>query len=174
LRGAEGALFPSSGVCEILVKASWDVGDNSAQAMVTGSTNVFITNANEPQHAAAAHKILTTPDAHVVLVLGGDHLKEGIKAIQQAVEDPTLGPHYAAVEAKRLAQPFQDRCAECGQAEKLLERMDAVQTEREKAKLDKLLRKHAKQQHGGAQSAHGGKQSGHGKGKVGLKQQNGA
>jgi hypothetical protein len=174
LRGAEGALFPSSGVCEILVKASWDVGDNSAQAMVTGSTNVFITNANEPQHAAAAHKILTTPDAHVVLVLGGDHLKEGIKAIQQAVEDPTLGPHYAAVEAKRLAQPFQDRCAECGQAEKLLERMDAVQTEREKVKLDKLLRKHAKQQHGGAQSAHGGKQSGHGKGKVGLKQQNGA
>lgn len=181
LRGAEGALFPSSGVSEILVKASWDVGDNSAQAMVTGRTNVFITNANEPQHAAAAHKILTTPDAHVVLVLGGDHLKEGIEAIQQAVEDPTLGPHYAAVEAKRLAQPFRDRDADCGPAERLLEKTDAVQTEREKAKLDKLLRKHAKQPpggkqsgHGGTQSGHGGTQSGHGKGKGGLKHQNGA
>jgi hypothetical protein len=49
-----------------------------------------------------------------------------------------------------------------------------VQTEREKAKLDKLLKKHAKQQHGAKQGEHAGKQSAHGKGKAGLKQQNGA
>jgi hypothetical protein len=166
LRGAEGALFPSSGVSEILVKANWDVGDGSVQAMVMGRTNVFITGAHEPQHAAAAHKILTTPDAHIVLVVGGDHLEEGVKAIQQAVEDPTLGPHYAAVEAKRLAQPFRGRCAECGKAEKLLSKTDAVQTKREKAKLDKLLQKHGKQ--------HGGKPSEHGTAKGGLKQQHGS
>ena len=67
----------------------------------------------EAKHAAAAHKILITLDAHLALVLGGDHLKEGVEAIQQAVEDETLGPHYAAVDAKRLTQPFQVRCADC-------------------------------------------------------------
>ncbi len=150
LRGAEGALFPSSGVSDIIVKASWDVGDGSAQATVVGKTTVFITDAHEAKHAAAAHKILTTPDAHLVLILGGDHLKNGVEAIQQAVQDETLGPHYAAVEARRLAQPFRERCADFRQAKKLMDEKDVVLSEPEKVKLDKLFEKHA----------HGGKQNG--------------
>ena len=142
LRGAEGALFPSSGVSQIFLKAGWDVGDCSVQATVTGKTTVFITDAHDSKHAAAAHKILTTPDAHLVLVLGGDHLEDGIKAIQQAVEDKTLGPHYAAVEAKRLAQPFEERCANCEEAKKLVEQKGVVVSRKEKAKLIRLFQKH--------------------------------
>jgi hypothetical protein len=142
LRGAEGALFPSSGVSEITVKASWDVGDGSAQAIVVSKTTVFITNPYEPKHAAAAHKILTTPDAHLVLILGGDRLKAGVEAIQQAVEDETLGPHYAAVEARRLAQPFRDRSADSEKAKKLTQRKGVVASKAEKAKLERLFGKH--------------------------------
>jgi hypothetical protein len=142
LRGAEGALFPTSGVSEIVLKASWDVGDGSAQAMVLGKTTVFVTNAYQPKHVAAAHKILTTPDAHLVLILGGDHLEEGVKAIQQAVADETLGPHYAAIEAKRLAQPFQDRYADCSQARKLVQIKGVVRSHPEKVKLERLIEKH--------------------------------
>ncbi len=135
-------LFPSSGVSQIILKSSWDVGDCSVQATVTGKTTVFITDAHESKHAAAAHKILTTPDAHLVLVMGGDHLEEGVKAIQQAVEDKTLGPHYAAIEAKRLAQPFKERCADCQQAKKLVEQKGVVASKKEKAKLRRLFQEH--------------------------------
>ena len=45
LRGAEDALFPSSGVSKIFLKAAWDFGDGSAQAMVVGKTTVFVTDA---------------------------------------------------------------------------------------------------------------------------------
>lgn len=140
LRGAEGALFPSSGASEIVLKASWYVGNDSAKTMVVGKTMVFVTEAHEPNHAAAAQKIMTTPDAHLVLVLGGDHLKEGVEAIQQAVKDETLGPHYATVEARRLAQPFRDRCADCEKAKELVRQRNVVTTEAEKVKLDKLFR----------------------------------
>ncbi len=142
LRGAEGALFPSSGVSQIIIKSTWDVGDGSVQATVTGKTTVFITDAHESKHAAAAHKILTTPDAHLVLVLGGDYLEEGVEAIQQAVEDKTLGPHYAAIEAKRLAQPYKGRCADCEEAKQLMEQRGVVASRKEKVKLRRLFQEH--------------------------------
>ena len=42
--------------------------------------------ATDDQHAAAAHKVLATPDAHLVLAIGGDHLTDGIAAIQSALD----------------------------------------------------------------------------------------
>jgi hypothetical protein len=86
------------------------------------------------------HKLLTTPDAHLVLVMDGGHLKEGEEAIQQAVEDETLGPYYAAVEAKRLAQPFRERGSEYGKAQKLMDRKkQVVMSDMEKGWLDRLF-----------------------------------
>lgn len=106
---------------------------------MSGKTTVFITDAREAHRAAVAHKILTTPDTHLVLVLGGDHLQEGVKAIQQAVEDETLRPHYAAVEAKRLARTFMDCYAECSMVTKRVRGGSVVASQAERPKLEKLV-----------------------------------
>jgi hypothetical protein len=41
--------------------------------------------------------------------VGGDHLPDGIEAIQEALENPVLKPHFAFIEAKRVAERFGKR-----------------------------------------------------------------
>ena len=53
--------------------------------------------------------MLATPDAHLVLAIGGDHLEDGIEAIEAALDEPVLRPHFAVIEAKRLARRFGKR-----------------------------------------------------------------
>jgi len=101
LRGAQGALFPAAGLYTIGAEVRWEAG--GVDAVVQGETTILVTGAKSDSHAAAAHKMLATPDAHVVLVIGGDHLEEGIAAIHQAIGDEVLAPHYAVIEAKRIA-----------------------------------------------------------------------
>jgi hypothetical protein len=81
----------------------------------------MVTSAVDDAHAAAALKVLSAPDALLTLVFGGDHLADGIEAIQTAVEDPVLRPHFAYVEAKRLAERFWEREADLGVAAPLIE-----------------------------------------------------
>jgi gamma-glutamyl phosphate reductase len=88
---------------------------------VTGETNIMVTPAVDEGHSEAALKVLSTPDALLTLVLGGDHLTDGIEAIQTAVENPVLRPHFAYVEARRLAKPFWDREADLEAASELIE-----------------------------------------------------
>jgi hypothetical protein len=107
LRGPQGALFPAGGVYRVSVEVTWEAG--GAELGVTGETSVMITSAESAEHADAALKILSTPDALLTLAIGGDHLEEGIAAIQAGAENPTLRPHYAWVEAKRLGRRFFDR-----------------------------------------------------------------
>jgi hypothetical protein len=102
LRGAEGALFPAGGLYEINVEVSWDVGP--LHAVVQGRTSLMVMGASDPAHAEAALRLLSNPDAHLVLALGGDHLAEGIDAIHAAIDNDVLRPHYAVIEAKRLAR----------------------------------------------------------------------
>jgi hypothetical protein len=109
LRGGDGALFPISGVSEISVALRWtlpSVGEAGPlpEAEVQGSTTVFITGAHSGAHAKAAHIVLTTPDAHLVLALGGTHMKLGLEAVETAVGNDVLGPHWSVVKAKALAK----------------------------------------------------------------------
>jgi hypothetical protein len=119
LRGAQGALFPTPGVHRVTVEAHWDNG--GMEATVTGETGIMVTSTVDDAHAAAALKVLSTPDALLTLVFGGDHLADGIEAIQTALEDPVLRPHFAYVEAKRLAERFWEREADLGVAAPLIE-----------------------------------------------------
>lgn len=128
LRGAEGALF-YSGLCEITVKACWDV------FVVEGKTTVLVTGPTTESHAKAARKILITPDAHMVLATGRD-LSDGVSAINEAVEDDTLRPHFAAIEAKRLVQQNK-----VDQASNLVETEGVVMNVKEKEKLGALCKK---------------------------------
>jgi hypothetical protein len=107
MRGAEGALFGAPGLHYVVVEVQWDT--DSVTARVAGTASVLVTGATDANHAAAAHKVLATPDAHLVLAIGGDHLTDGIDAIQAALESPVLRPHFAAIEAKRLGRRFGKR-----------------------------------------------------------------
>jgi hypothetical protein len=107
LRGAQGALFPLAGPYRIIVAVHWDTG--GVEALATGVSDVMVTPAVDEAHAQAALKVLSTPDTLLTLVLGGDHLDDGIEAIQVALANPVLRPHYAYIEAKRLGKRFRKR-----------------------------------------------------------------
>jgi hypothetical protein len=119
LRGAQGALFPMPGVHRIIVEVHWDSG--GVEALVTGETDVMVTSAIDEAHARAALKVFSTPDALLTLVLGGDHLADGIETIQTALKNPVLGPHYAYIEAKRVAERFGKRKANLKAASELID-----------------------------------------------------
>jgi hypothetical protein len=119
LRGAQGALFPMPGIYQIGVEVHWDNG--GVEATVTGEANVMVTSAVDDAHAQAALKVLSTPDTLLTLVLGGDHLKDGISAIQTALQNPVLRPHFAYIEAKRLAERFGKRRANLRAAAELID-----------------------------------------------------
>jgi len=135
LRGRQGALFGMAGLHTIEVNIQWEVG--AVKARLSGQTTVLITPVLDAEHAAAAHAVLTTPDVHLVLALGGDHLTEGIGAIQTALGSKVLKPHFAVVEAKRVGRRFFQRPASAKAATDALGR-DAVMSSEERIKLAKL------------------------------------
>ena len=136
MRGAEGALFGVSGIHEVQVDVHWDIEGMVAHA--SGRSTVMVTAAVDERHAQAAHKVLATPDAHLVLVFGGDHLSDGIDAIQAALASPVLKPHFAAIETKRLAGRFMKRKPDVKAATALLDD-STVMSNAEQNKLDRLL-----------------------------------
>jgi hypothetical protein len=137
LRGAEGALFGSPGVHEVKVEVHWS--SDGMVARVVGSATVMVTAAVTAEHAAAAHKVLATPDAHLVLAIGGDHMKEGIEAVAAALKDPTLRPHFGVIEAKRLARRFGERKPDIKAAAALIDGA-TVMSGTEAAKMATALR----------------------------------
>lgn len=118
MRGPDGALFQSPGVHRVIVTLTWDAGGFLIQ--LSGETSVMVTPPVDENHARAALKVLATPDALVTLVVGGDHLTDGIEAIEAGVENPVLRPHFAYIEAKRLAQRFRERKANLKAAAELI------------------------------------------------------
>lgn len=135
LRGAEGALFPAPGAYRVFVDLEWSLGE--ATIRLSGDAPVMVTPPVD-SHAAAALRVLTSPDALLTLVLGGDHLEEGIEAIHAALEDDVLAPHYAYIEAKRVGKRFRDRDGDVDRAAELLSE-DTVMSAREKQKAVELL-----------------------------------
>jgi hypothetical protein len=119
-RGQQGALFPAPGPYRVIVDVFWPLAD-MVEIVVTGATDVMVTAAKDTAHAEAALKVFSTPDTLLTLVLGGDHLAEGIAAIQTALRNPVLRPHFAFIEAKRLAQRFGQRAPDLAAAAGLID-----------------------------------------------------
>lgn len=140
MRGAQGALFPAAGLYTIAAEVRWDAG--GVEAVVVGETTILVTGAKSDSHAAAAHKVLATPDAHLVLVLGGDHLADGVNAIQTAMSDEVLAPHFAVIEAKRIAG-LRRRTADRSMEDSIDRLIDegSVMSESERARLATMLGK---------------------------------
>jgi hypothetical protein len=136
LRGSEGHLFPMAGPYTVEVHLDWELDD--VPVRVVGETDLMVLPAVDRAHAEAALWIMQTPDAVVTLALGGDHLEEGIAAIHAALGNDVLRPHYAYIEAKRLATGFQQRPPDLAGAADLIE-SDTVMTGAEVAKAAKLV-----------------------------------
>ena len=118
LRGRDGALFPQPGDYRIVVEVRWQ--EQLDDVVVTGEIAVTVTPA-DAAHADVARKVLATPDTLLVLTLGGDHLTDGIDAIQAALTHPVLRPHFAYVEAKRVGRRFGQRKANLRAAAALID-----------------------------------------------------
>jgi hypothetical protein len=127
LRGHEGALFPVPGEYRVRVQAG----------RYEGAASVSITPAEDAAQAEAAARVLGEPETLLTLALGGDHLPAGLAAVQQALANPVLRPHYAWVEAKRLAAPFGSRRGDAHAAAALLD-ATTVLSGAERAKAARL------------------------------------
>jgi hypothetical protein len=136
LRGPEGALFPFAGPHTVRVDVEWEIDGIALKA--TGAGTMIVTPAADDAHAEAALEVLSTPDTLVTLALGGDHLEQGIEAIGKALDNEVLRPHYAFVEAKRVAAPFFDRPPDLERAAELLDER-VVMSAAEVNKASKLV-----------------------------------
>ncbi|HEX8473247.1 MAG TPA: hypothetical protein VF666_04385 [Pyrinomonadaceae bacterium] len=119
LRGAQGALFPLPGTYRIMVEVDYDLG--GVEMGLTGETNVMVRGAQNEAHAEAALKILSTPDAVLVLAIGGDHLTDGLEAIDVCLQNEVLRPHFTVIEARRIGTRFLNREADMDAAADLLD-----------------------------------------------------
>lgn len=119
LRGGQGALFPGPGFYTIQVEATWDM--QGLEAIVAGQASTMVTSAADADHASAALHVLSTPDALLSVVIGGDHLAEGNAAIQATLDNPILRPHFAYLEAKRRGRRFGQRNADLQAAADLID-----------------------------------------------------
>ena len=137
LRGGQGALFPLAGVYKIIVEASWEI--NGIKQRSIGATNVMVTPPVDDNHAKAAYKIISNPDSLLVLVMGGDHLTEGIEAIKAGLENPILKPHYAVIEAKRISKKFGQRQSNLKAASKMITK-ETVMSQPEIKSFEKIVK----------------------------------
>jgi len=150
LRGLEGALFPAPGLHTIEVNIGWEV--DGVGLRVGGSTNVMITPPVNESHASAAKIALSEPDLLLTLAIGGDHLAEGNAALDVAMTDDTLAPHFAVIKAKSIGRRFGQRKASPTKAIKALgsdpvfsnseaERMAEIASDASIAELKKMPKK---------------------------------
>jgi hypothetical protein len=100
LRGAQKALFPVAGDHRVKVRATWQ--RNGKSVCLDDQTIVHVNAPIDDNHRATALKILSTPDTLFSVAIIGDHLIEGNKAVQAAVDNPILRPHFAVIRAKLL------------------------------------------------------------------------
>jgi hypothetical protein len=136
LRGAEGALFPMPGPHSIHVRIEWEIA--GVPVRVAGEAPVMVLPALDETHAESALRILSTPDALITLAIGGDHMEDGIAAIDAALASDVLRPHVAYIEARRRASAFQERSPDVGAAADLID-ADTVMSDAEVAKAARLL-----------------------------------
>ena len=136
LRGPDGPLFGSIGHHTVVVDLSWDV--NGVPIHVEARSTVIITPPVDDSHAAAATAVLAEPDLLLTLAIGGDHLTEGLVALDAAMSDKTLAPHFAVVEAKRIGERFGSRRADVAAAAELIDG-DCVLSAKEAVSLADMM-----------------------------------
>jgi len=124
LRGPQGSLFPHAGSFRIEFEVLWQEG--SEHYFSKGACTIEVSKPQNPSDEVAARTILETPDVALSLILAGDHLSEGRMAIQAALDNSVLHPHYALIEARRLGCRFKDRPADLNAAFSILDELVVI------------------------------------------------
>jgi hypothetical protein len=101
LGGPEGALFPAPGSYTVTV--SLQVYRRGGYIELKKSTEVRIEPYIDEKQRRIAELLLNSGPALVNFVIG-DGLSEGEQAVNLALNNPVLGPHYAIVSLKRLCR----------------------------------------------------------------------
>ena len=83
---------------------SW--ADGTSAVSLSGETTVTVTPPVDEDHRLSALIVLATPETLLSLVIGGDHLIRGNAAVDAAIKNPVLKPHFALIKAKRLAHGY--------------------------------------------------------------------
>jgi hypothetical protein len=136
LRGREGALFAMPGPHRVRVRLEWDSA--GVPVCVRGETTLMVLPALDQAHADAALHILDTPGVLITLALSGDHQEDGIAAVHAALASDVLRPHFAYVEARRLASRFLRRSPDLAAAADIVE-PEAVMSAAEVDKASRIL-----------------------------------
>lgn len=97
LRGPGGALFPETGTYTIEVEVYCARGHRNLR--VTARCVVRVV-AGVGVDLAAARAVLAEPQSHLLLELGGIHLRRGVGVVQRANIDSGLQPHWRFTEAR--------------------------------------------------------------------------
>jgi hypothetical protein len=112
LRGPDGPLFAGPGLHTIDVEIDWSVSP-AGPMRATGRASILVDAPATEHEADAAAAVLAEPDLHVVVALGGgDHLTDGIRALDAGMASDGLRPHYAVTEALHAGRPFLGRSVE--------------------------------------------------------------
>jgi predicted Zn-dependent protease len=118
LRGPQGSLFPNAGFYDISIEIHWENGE--IHGFSTANAQVWVSAAENEEHAKVAKKLLATPDLLLTLVFGGDHLPKGVAALKLALRTSVLRPHFAFAEARRLCQKRDKHATNLKQAAALI------------------------------------------------------
>ena len=100
LRGLQKALFAMAGDHRVKVTATWR--RKGIPVSLAHEATVRVTIAVDDNHRAAALKVISTPDTLFSIAVIGDHLTEGNAAVETAMDNPILAPHFAVIRAKLL------------------------------------------------------------------------
>jgi hypothetical protein len=134
IRGPQGALFPNAGLYRVVVEVQWDEG--SVSRGLTGAADMLVVGASTANQAEAAYEILSTPDT-LLTIAASTSDDRGVKAIDRAIKDPTLGPHYAWLDAKRRCRT--NNVAESFDALQRLSRANPVMSSAERLRAVEML-----------------------------------
>jgi hypothetical protein len=134
IRGPQGALFPNAGLYRIVVEVQWDEG--SVTRGLTGAADMLVVGASTREQAEVAYEILSTPDT-IMTIAASTSDDSGVKAIDRAIKDPTLGPHYAWLDAKRRCRT--NNAAESLDALQRLSRAKPVMSSAERLRAVEML-----------------------------------
>ncbi|MBL9139946.1 MAG: hypothetical protein JNK85_29005 [Verrucomicrobiales bacterium] len=99
LRGPDGALFGEPGPCQVTVKLDWF--DQGKRLALFGTTEVKVSTWIDDDHRKAATRLITTKDTLAGFAIGGDGFADGNQAINVALANPILRPHFAIISFRR-------------------------------------------------------------------------
>lgn len=99
LRGSDGWLFPSVGIYKVCINMHWNVEGKSKHCQST--CQLIVNPPQTEEQAEAALAVINSPELMLSFIIGGKHLKEGNKIIEDLMHSKELKHHYQYLEFRK-------------------------------------------------------------------------